>query len=252
MGRTPFRSKTGYLLHVMDTYDVGVPYLQGFFLSLNSWRPDRDADGYKMASPKSRLSRDDLLLEDLEVDSTSEELRYLGMSDDNDESDATLFGDLRDYRQDYRSDQEPHTVSPVPRLIHDVSALLKIFEADTPAQLLVRPANGAYSVVYGGGDASGEGFGSIVSPLGMRSLFKMGFWCSEASENSSNWREFKNLLERLRSEAALGHLTGKEVWIATDNSTADLAFYKGRSASPELDIMILDLRILSVQANCII
>jgi hypothetical protein len=110
------------------------------------------------------------------------------MSDDNDETNDTLFGNPSNYRQDSRSDQEPPTVSPVPRLIHDVNALMKIFEADTPAQqLLLRPANGAYLVVYGGGDASGKGFGSIVSPLGMRSLFKMGFWCSEASENSSNW-----------------------------------------------------------------
>jgi hypothetical protein len=134
-------------------------------------------------------------VEDQEVEATSEELRCMGMPDDDDEAKDVPFEDSIDYRQVSRLDQEPPIVSPVPRLIHDVRALMKIFEADTPAQLLLRPANGAYSVVYGGGNASGEGFGLIISPLGMKSLFKMGFWCLEASENSSNWRKFKNLLE---------------------------------------------------------
>ncbi len=252
MDRKTFRSKTGYLLHVMDTYDVGVPYLQGFFLSLNSWRRDRDCEGYRVKTAGSQSDRDTALEEDAEAVFTLEERVLFDLLDMEDDNVSPLNEAFLSSQQMGHSEQEPPTVSAVPRLEHDVKALTKNFQHDTPAQLLLRPARGAFSVVYGGGDASGEGFGSLVSPLGMEPLFNMGFWCSESSEHSSNWREFKNLLERLKSEAALGRLTQKEVWIATDNSTADLAFYKGRSSSPELDKMILELRILSVQANCII
>lgn len=183
---------------------------------------------------------------------TLEELILLDVLDPEDNAGVLLDKAVLDSQQRGHSDQEPPTVSPVWRLKHDVDALMKIFEGDAPAQLLLRPAKGAYSVVHGGGDASGKGFGSLVSPLGMESLFKMGLWCSEAPENSSNWREFKSLLERLKLEASLGRLTEKEAWITTDNSAADLAFYKGRSSSPALDDMILELKALSMHANCII
>jgi len=50
-------------------------------------------------------------------------------------------------------DEEPATVLVVPRLQDDVFALKQIFSAEVPAQLLLRPAHGAYAVIYGGGDA---------------------------------------------------------------------------------------------------
>jgi len=102
------------------------------------------------------------------------------------------------------------------------------------------------SVVYGGGDASGEGFGSLTRPLGMPPLFRGGFWCSEVSDKSSNFWEFKNLLEAIQEEVRLNHLVGHEAWIATDNSTAEAAFTKGRLSSPELDEMVLELRELAL------
>jgi hypothetical protein len=80
----------------------------------------------------------------------------------------------------------------------------------------------------------------------MDPLFKMGFWCTEFSEKSSNWREFQNLLERLSKEATSGRLVAREVWIATDNSTAEKSFYKGRSTSPELDAMVLELKLIAM------
>lgn len=67
-----------------------------------------------------------------------------------------------------------------------------------PLRVILRPARGAYSVAYGGSDASGEGYGTLVTPLGMAPLFRMGLWCSETSEKSSNWQELRNLLELLK------------------------------------------------------
>ena len=37
MIRSQFWSKTGFLLHVVETYDVCEPHLQGFFLLENAW-----------------------------------------------------------------------------------------------------------------------------------------------------------------------------------------------------------------------
>jgi len=239
MVRKLFRSKTGFLLHTVDTYDVGSPYLQGFFLSLNAWRPDRDADGYRIHSINASSDASQTL-DDKDEGIEDEDHLLLDVLENECEG-STLQEECSGASRQTECDDKPALVHPVPRLGSNINALMAIFKGETPAQLLLQPVRGAFSVVYGSGNASGEGFGSLVLPLGMEPLFKMGFWCSEASEKSSNWREFRNLLERLRSEAALGRLTGKEIWIATDNSTADKAFYKGRSPSPELDSMVLDL-----------
>ena len=39
---------TGFLVHVFMTYENLRPFLKGFYLSLNEWRYDRDAQGWKM------------------------------------------------------------------------------------------------------------------------------------------------------------------------------------------------------------
>jgi hypothetical protein len=56
----------------------------------------------------------------------------------------------------------PETVASVPRLQSDMNALEKIFMGDTPIQVIKHPVLGAWSLAFGGGDASGEGFGSLI------------------------------------------------------------------------------------------
>ena len=41
-GKTP-----GFLLYVTRTYPSMVPYLKGIHLTLDSWRPQRDSEGWK-------------------------------------------------------------------------------------------------------------------------------------------------------------------------------------------------------------
>jgi hypothetical protein len=179
------------------------------------------------------------------------DLNYL--DDDSSSTNANDQYPLDPLFDDDESDSvPPPLVSPVPRLVDDVAAMQQFFQGSTPMQLILRPVRGCLLVVYGGGDASGEGFGSLLSPLGMPPLYQMGFWSSEISEKSSNWREFHNLLERLHANAVAGRLTGKELWLATDNSTVGLSFFKGRSSSPELDAMVLDLRLIMYRANCLL
>ena len=146
----------------------------------------------------------------------------------------------------------PTNITPVPRLALDIAALLKLFEGATPIQEIVRPVRGATCVLYGRGDASGEGFGSQTTPLGMPPLVRKGFWCTAESEESSNHREFKNLLETVREESQRGRLTGKEPWLATDNSTAEAACFKGRSSSKLLDGMVLELREMATKCNFVL
>jgi hypothetical protein len=144
----------------------------------------------------------------------------------------------------------PETVALVPRLQSDMNALENIFMGDTPIQVIEHPVLGAWSLAFGGGDALGEeGFGSLISPLGMPPLLSQGFW---NVTGSSNWREMRNLLEAIREEARLGRLIGCEAWLTTDNSTAEASFYKGRSSSPDLDAMVLELWLLAIAGNFVL
>jgi len=71
-------------------------------------------------------------------------------------------------------------VYPVTWLTSDVHGLLWFFKGEMPIQALVHPISGATCIVYSGGDASCEGFGSqtTCTPLGMPPLMQSGFWCA--------------------------------------------------------------------------
>jgi hypothetical protein len=79
-----------------------------------------------------------------------------------------------------------------------------------------------------------RGFGATFQ-LNGKILYEYGqCWTTEDSENSSNWRELNNLvlaLERLLQE---NKLRGSEIFVFTDNSTAEAAFWKGTSRSEKL------------------
>jgi hypothetical protein len=40
--------------------------------------------------------------------------------------------------------------------------------------------------------------------------------------------------------------------MVTDNSMAEASFYKGKSSSPELDAMVLELRLLTIAGNFVL
>jgi len=252
MPRIPFLSKTGFLLHVCETYDACIAYLQGFYLSQNAWRDDRDAGGYKI--PKSRLQGKELGEDELDllVEQQHEHLLVLGLHEADQPGIDSISPEFLGLRDNPLEPDEPSVVKPVPRLMGDVEALLRFFEGETPIQVIIRPVRGAVSVVYGGGDASGEGFGSLIVPSNMPPLLREGFWCSAVSEASSNYREFRNILDAIRGKAKNGGLYAMELWFGTDNSTAEESFYKGRSSSELLDDMVLELKILSVKENFVV
>jgi hypothetical protein len=119
-----------------------------------------------------------------------------------------------------------------------------------PPLRLVRP-NRVGTVRYGFGDASGTGFGSTFSNPG-EILYRHGVWGSDDEGMSSNWRELTNLVESLELEACESRLQGCEVFVFTDNTTAEAAFFRGTSSSERVFLLALRLRKLEVEERCLL
>ena len=187
-----------------------IPYLNGLHLTIDSWRPNRDDQGWKIGGQPTHSV-------------TQYPLR-------------------------------PTTVKAVPRLHQDVSALKTLCATPTPPWRRVRPKKTA-AVYYGFGDASGSAYGAALQQLRSgkgddpprQVLYEYGQWLERATEEeSSNWREFTNLVEFLESQSKGGGLNDSELFMFTDNSTADAAFWKGTSKSPKLLELVLRLRKLEM------
>jgi hypothetical protein len=74
-------------------------------------------------------------------------------------------------------------------------------------------------------------------------------WCDGVSEKTSNCRELYNLVSRLEELVEDGTLEGCEVFIFTDNTTAEAAFYKGNSSRECLYKLVLQLRKLRMKGR---
>ena len=70
---------------------------------------------------------------------------------------------------------------------------------------------------------------------------------------SSNFRETANLVISLRGEIEAGSIEhGSEVFVFSNNSTAEATLYKGSSRSPLLHQMVLDLRKMEMMGDIIV
>jgi hypothetical protein len=111
--------------------------------------------------------------------------------------------------------------------------------------------------VYGFIDASGEGFGGSTQILQHQAVLQLkmariGFWCTEISEKSSNYQEFRNLAKHVAAESRAGILSGTEVWILTDNEVTERAWYSGTSSSKSLFDIMLELRHEQLRGNFVL
>jgi hypothetical protein len=68
-----------------------------------------------------------------------------------------------------------------------------------------------------------------------------GQWVPEIMDHSSNFQELFNLVLTLEEAASSGHLRNSELFLFTDNSTAEAAFYKGTSSNQLLFSLVLYL-----------
>ena len=194
----------GFLVYTTRTYPAMVPYLKGIHLTLDGWRKHRDPEGWK----------------------------YIGIKWEEDEGLEDLL------EEDV--DGPPDKVMPVPRLKADIEALQFLTSPELAPKRIIRSKK-VISVVYGFGDASGKGFGTGVKIEG-ELFYRFGEWCTGVSELSSNYRELYNLVLGIKELAEKGKLESSEIFLFTDNSTAEGAFFRGTSSNRRLFELILNLR----------
>jgi hypothetical protein len=222
--RKQFLSIRGYLVYVSMTYPIIEPYMKGIHLTAEFWRANRDSDGWRLDRREPRL---------ITLDEEAGE--YLM---DEDLSGPPL------------QEEPPEVLKPVPRLTWDVQAIRRILKGPTPVMRLLRPRSWV-KVLYRFGDASGEGYGKALRDARSRGgiRFEYGFWCSSVSEESSNFREFRNFLLWIRRGVKEDWLRGAQLFLFTDNRVTEAVFTKGSSSSRKMYDMVLEMRQLELAGD---
>ncbi len=234
LDRSILEKHVGFLVHLSRTFPALFPYLKGIYLTMESWRLGRDADGWKF----SRAAWWNLMSGALDDD-----------DDDGDETTNLTFEEKRRRYLSKHQGERPANVKIVKSLARDLSSLRRLFSHEHPPKRLVR-GNKIKEALYSFGDASGGGFGSSWKKEGEDIKVRMGTWGSDMNDESSNHRELRNLVESLEVMEKDGSLDGTEAFIFTDNSTAEACFYKGSSSSARLYELIVRLRELEMRARC--
>ena len=206
-----------FLIYVARTYRWMTPYLKGIHLTLDSWREDRDGDGWKVPRPRC-VSPD---VADWEMNKRFEE-------------------DEDVYAKPEPASSPPDIIHPVSRMEFDIKALIDLTSGVEPAVQKCR-VKSTLTAFYLLGDASGKGFGSgFVDGVGV--WYEAANWSTQMQEESSNFREAENLVKRIEELGASGGLNDRELFTFTDNSTFESTYYKGHSSSRKLNKIIFRLR----------
>ena len=209
----------GYLCHLAMTFPILFPYLKGFHLTLCSHLPGRDKEGWKRQDLE-KIAESQVLLE--------------------------KFG----IQENETPSPNPTTIKGVPRFYTCLSALSLFFTQEQPPRRSCRKSK-FHFLVYGFVDASKSGLGSTKS-WDDKLTVRMGTWGSDTEDESSNWREFTNLVEDLEEEEKTGDLKDSWIILATDNSTVEGCLYKGNSPSMKLYDLVVRLRALELRTGSFI
>ena len=138
----------------------------------------------------------------------------------------------------------PKVIRGVPRFFEDLRAFAALLSPDAPPEVTVRCLK-IFTILYGFGDASGKGFGStVLGSDGTR--YRIGVWDRSTEDESSNFREFENVVLALEEEAEQGRLKDSLFYFFTDNSTVEAALYKGNSTSEKLFELVVRFRKLEM------
>ena len=224
----------GFFVHQALTYNSLMPFLKGFYLTMNVWRPGRNGEGWKL-STREWLSQ-------LQEKFGDEEINTIcGFLDTDEDEDSHAESTNKE------KDIPPARVKAVPRLRTDVRAIAVMLGSEDPPKVQVR-SDTIFVALFGCGDASGCGFGAAFQLPQKKLSYRVGAWGKDiVVGESSNWKEFTNCVESLEEEASLGHLDNTEVFFFTDNSTVERCFYKGSSSSPKLLELVIRLRRLEMR-----
>ena len=223
--RKRLEKETGFLNHLAMTFDVVRPFLKGYYLTLNSWRSKRDHGDWKLSDKRWRR----MLFDRFESGGMSEF-----------ELDKELLG------KDEAA--APTLVRASISLARDVEALASIFSPSVVPVVSVRSRR-VVTVVYGFGDASGTGLGATFTCGESGLNFRIGVWGSVEDPESSNWKEFTNVVEALEEEGNEGNLDNAEVFMFTDNSTVESCVSRGSSSSEKLLELVVRLQALSLRVG---
>lgn len=132
-----------------------------------------------------------------------------------------------------------------PQLAEDIRALKQLMNTEESPLFKLRSTN-IVTVVFGFGDASGTGLGSTFT-CDSGFTYRIGVWGSLEKDESSNWKEFTNVVEAMEEEASAGRLNNSELFMFTDNSTVEACAFKGSSSS--LKLLDLIVRLKSMPMN---
>ncbi len=224
--RAQLEKDTGFLVHLSRTFPAMFPYLKSFYHTLNSWRSGRSTAGWKLSSNEWKEAFElDISMKAYEVDAHKK--AYARAHDK----------------------EAPSKVKTVDGFGDDVRALSQLLSSEEPTERLVRGTN-SHQVKFGFGDASGGGFGSSWTSSEGDTKYRFGTWGDDMDSSSSNLRELKNLVETLELMGQNDELNGVEMYLFTDNSTAEYAFFKGSSSSRLLFELVLKLRKLEMAKKC--
>ena len=201
----------GFLIYVSRTYLSFKPYLRGLHKTIDSWRPLRDEDGWK------------LMYEIMQAKENGEWFEL--------------------------NNREPKKfVKPVKRLKNDFLTLKKFTQSPAPPKVVKR-RKGIGTAFYGFGDASGKGFGYALEING-RVHAEYGQWEATIEEMHSNYKELRNLVNAVIAAYERNALNDCELYVFTDNFVAEAAYYNGGSnRSKELDELVFILWELQMKGN---
>ena len=215
----------GFLCHLAMAYEVFFPYLKGFHLTLSSHLNNRNDEGWKLKEP--------------------EWIGYIEEKFDTGKITESERDRLLDDTQE-GAPQPPKLIKLVPEFYTCLQALRAFFSSDAPPCVHMRSSS-VYMIAYGFADASGGGFGSTIEKEGEVS-YRMGVWGKDEDSKTSNWKEFKNLVDALETEAKDGSLKGCLVILAVDSATVESCLYKGNSKSKRLFELVLRFRIMELHS----
>jgi len=205
LNRKQLEEVRGFLNYVVRTYPSLKPYLTGLHLTIDGWQPNWDKEGWRMKWT-TLLQMEEPAEEDWECED---------------------YADLSAFSQSVKEPLiAPMVVVAKERLGEDMVALRYQMSHPKPLPRRVQSRSGK-KVIYCFGDASSSGFGFTLEVNG-HVYYSYGQW-DESADNKPTPTLTKNLLESLRRAVEDHQLQGLELFIFTDNTTAEATFWKGWS-----------------------
>jgi hypothetical protein len=125
--------------------------------------------------------------------------------------------------------------------------LREFFYLPSPPEIQAR-RNQIHLLLYGFADASGGGLGSTVIIPGSGIRCRVGVWGKDNENETSNYKEFENVMLTVEEEARQGMVQGASMYLFTYNSTMAGPLLTGNTPSRKLFNLIVQFR--KIQMSC--